>query len=81
MGYLQPRSEALKSALSASKRDAVKPILLTISEASECLRVSRHTMYRLLNERKLPSVRILSRRLIPLTAIETFIAAQAEGTA
>jgi excisionase family DNA binding protein len=68
MGYTQPRSEALKAALSAPKHKTVKPVLLlTIAEASDCLRVSRHTMYRLLNERKLPSIRILSRRLIPLS--------------
>lgn len=79
MGYTQPRSEALKAALGAPKHKTVKPVLLlTIAEASDCLRVSRHTMYRLLNERKLPSIRILSRRLIPLAAIEAFIAAQAE---
>lgn len=81
MVYLRPQSEILKVALGSKKREPNKPMLLTITEAGDCLRVSRHTMYRLLNERKLPSVRILSRRFIPLAAIEAFIATQAEGAA
>jgi excisionase family DNA binding protein len=79
MGSTQPKSDALRQAWQRKKQDAARPTLLTISEVCDCLRVSRHTIYRLLNERKLPSVRILSRRLIPLSAIEAFIAAQAEG--
>jgi excisionase family DNA binding protein len=81
MGSIAPKSDALRQALANKKKEVEKPVLLTITEACDCLRVSRHTIYRLLNERKLPSIRILSRRLIPLAAIEAFIAAQAAGAA
>ena len=80
MGSIQPKSDALKQAWQRKKQESGKPILLTISEASDCLRVSRHTIYRLLNERKLASIRILKRRLVPLKALEDFIAREAEGT-
>ena len=80
MGPIQPKSDALKQAWQRKRHENGKPILLTISEASDCLRVSRHTIYRLLNERKLASIRILKRRLVPLKAVEDFIAREAEGT-
>ena len=80
MGSIQPKSDALKQAWQRKRQENGKPILLTISEASDCLRVSRHTIYRLLNERKLASIRILKRRLVPLKALEDFIAREAEGT-
>ena len=81
MGSTQPKSDALRQAWQRKKQETGRPILLTISEVCDCLRVSRHTVYRLLNERKLPSVHILSRRLVPLAAIEALIAREAEGAA
>lgn len=76
--HIQPNADALKQALTSKREKVKKPILLTIAEASDCLRVSRHTIYRLLNARKIPSVRILSRRLVPLDALEDFIAREVE---
>lgn len=57
-------------------------VLLTIPEACEQLRVSKWSVYRLLGENKLKSVRIRGRRLIPRAEVDNFITAQlAEGTA
>jgi excisionase family DNA binding protein len=76
--HIQPNADALKLALTRKKEKIEKPVLLTIAEASDFLRVSRHTIYRLLNARTIPSVRILSRRLVPLDALEDFIAREVE---
>lgn len=47
----------------------------TVMEAAEYLRVSRQTIYRLLHEGKLRSVRIgLRRTLIPVDAIRELVA-------
>jgi excisionase family DNA binding protein len=79
MGSIAPKSNALKQALACKKKEVGKPVLLTIAETCDCLRISRTSMYRLINERKLASVSILKRRLIPLDAVETFIAQGTEG--
>ena len=79
MGYTRPNSEILRQSLEKPKQHT-RQVLLTIPEACAYLRVSRHTIYRLLNERKLASVRVLRRRLVPLETIESFIAREAEGT-
>lgn len=78
MGYVQPKSEALRQSLGKSKQRAPH-VLLTIPEACDYLRVSRHAIYTLLDGRKLASVRVLSRRLIPLDSIETYVAQKTEG--
>jgi excisionase family DNA binding protein len=75
MEHALPKSEALRQSLGKPKQRA-QHVSLTIPEACEHLRVSKHSIYRLLDERKLSSVRVLSRRLIPLEAIEQFIAHQ-----
>jgi excisionase family DNA binding protein len=55
---------------------------MTLAEAAEYLRTSKWTIYRLLDENQLKSVRIRNRRLIPEVEIERFVAAQlAEGAA
>jgi excisionase family DNA binding protein len=40
------------------------PVLLTISEACEALKISRWSLYQLINKRRLKTVRIKRRRLI-----------------
>lgn len=81
MGYAKPKSTVLAAAIEKPKNQAAN-LLLTIPEACEQLRVSRWSIYRLLNENKLKSVRILGRRLIPRAEMDSFIAAQlAEGAA
>jgi excisionase family DNA binding protein len=40
------------------------PLLLSIPEAAETLRISRWALYQLINKRRLKTVRIRSRRLV-----------------
>lgn len=82
MGYRPlPKSEVLRAALEEKPKQLKRP-LLTLAEAAEYLRTSKWTIYRLLDENQLKSVRIRGRRLIPEVEIEHFIANQlAEGAA
>ena len=54
--------------------------LLTIDEAREILRVSRWTVYRLINERQLETIKIGSRRLVPTDAVRDLIKRLREGS-
>jgi excisionase family DNA binding protein len=47
--------------------------LFSVVEACEQLRISKWTLYRLMRENKLESVKIGSRRLIPASAISEYI--------
>jgi excisionase family DNA binding protein len=54
--------------------DRNEPALLyRISDAASLLGISRSNVYHLLNEGRLTSVRIGSRRLIPRAALESFV--------
>ncbi|MEU4414333.1 excisionase family DNA-binding protein [Nocardia salmonicida] len=53
---------------------------MTILEASEQLRLSRWSVYQLINQRKLVSVKVASRRLVPATEIDRFIKQLVDGT-
>jgi len=80
MGYIhRPKAEALRQGSEKRKQDTGIPILLTIQETQKCLRVSRDTLYRLFNSNELKSVRIKSRRLVRLEAIEEYLANMSEG--
>jgi len=80
MGYIhRPKAEALRQAVEKRKQDSGIPVLLTIQETQKCLRVSRDTLYRLFNSNELKSVRIKSRRLVRLEAIEEYLANTPEG--
>ncbi|PFG75150.1 helix-turn-helix domain-containing protein [Tepidiforma thermophila] len=48
----------------------------TVEEAARLLGISRTLAYRLVKSGKLPSFKVGKRRLIPVTAVETFIAEQ-----
>lgn len=48
-------------------------IILTLDEAAERLKVSKWTVNRLIQERKLASIKIGARRLVPLSDITGFI--------
>ncbi|GAA5158255.1 hypothetical protein GCM10023321_37800 [Pseudonocardia eucalypti] len=54
------------------------PQLLTIDEACRHLRISRWLLYRLIQQRKLTTVQIGRRRLIPADAIARFINSQTD---
>lgn len=79
MGYVRPKADVLRQGWEKRKQDNKKPVLLTVPEVCDCLRVSRYTIYRLLNQRKLASVHVLKRRLVPLEALEDFLSREAEG--
>lgn len=49
------------------------PALLTIDEACQKLRISRWSFYRLIQRRKLQTIRIGRRRLVPEVAIDELI--------
>ncbi len=49
------------------------PVLFTPSEAMEVLGVGKNTMYRLLNSRKLPAIRIGRSWRIPWESLEDYL--------
>jgi excisionase family DNA binding protein len=52
-----------------------QPRVLSIKEAARACGISRATLYRLINDRKLATVKIASRRLIRPEAIEALLSA------
>ncbi|MFD8492269.1 helix-turn-helix domain-containing protein [Amycolatopsis sp. NPDC059657] len=56
----------------------VKPVLLTITEVCAMLRISRWSVYQLINSRRLASVQIGRRRLVELSAIRAMLRAESE---
>lgn len=50
-----------------------EPILYKVSEAARLLGIGRTNMYQLMNDGHITSVRIGHRRLIPRTALNTFV--------
>src|SRR5882762_9808134 len=83
MGYAIPRALALRAPIEKPKHTSLLTTsLLTIEEARAALRVSKWTVYRLVNDRQLETLKIGSRRLIPAHTVEQYIARKlAEGTA
>lgn len=56
------------------------PMLYTLAEATAILRISRWTLHRLIQERRLHTIKIGTRRLVPPEAIRDFITkSAAEG--
>ena len=54
--------------------------LISIDEACEYLGLGRWSVYKLINQNKLKSVKIGKRRLVPMSAIRAFIKSlEAEG--
>ncbi|WP_410171864.1 helix-turn-helix domain-containing protein [Amycolatopsis heterodermiae] len=68
-----PRLFWRRLATPASNEDPHQPLLLTVDEACRALRVSRWTVNQLIRTRKLTTIKIGSRRLVPATAIHTFV--------
>ncbi|MEV8375166.1 helix-turn-helix domain-containing protein [Kribbella sp. NPDC056861] len=49
-------------------------LLLTVTEASDALRISRWALYQLINKRRLKTVQIGRRRLVPTEDLIAFVA-------
>jgi excisionase family DNA binding protein len=49
------------------------PTMLTIQEACAALRVSKWTIYQLIRSRQLATIKIGSRRVVPLAAIQALL--------
>lgn len=70
---LQPRSKALREALEWARLHESEQDLLTVKQACRRLTISRDTAYKLMDSGKLTSIKIGSRRLIPVRAIPQLI--------
>ncbi len=57
----------------ASEAAGLPAALLTLNEAAQVLRISRWTMYQLINKNRLKTVRINERRLITTQDLRQFI--------
>jgi excisionase family DNA binding protein len=55
--------------------------LLKVEEAAEHLNVSRWTVYRLIKERELTSVKVRNGRRVPLESIRSYVAGLIEDAA
>ena len=53
--------------------------LLRVEEAAALLRVSRWTVYRLINERQLISVKVGKSRRVPVESVRAYVAALIEA--
>jgi excisionase family DNA binding protein len=55
--------------------DTVTPVLYRVEEAAEALRVSRGTLYGLIRSGQLDTVKVGSRRLVPVAALHEYVTA------
>jgi excisionase family DNA binding protein len=58
---------------------SIAPLLLAPEQAAETLSISRATLYALLSDGAIQSFRIGKRRVIPVTALEAYIARELES--
>ena len=49
------------------------PVVLTVAEACTVLRISKWTLYELIRSRKLQTVKIGARRVIPMSAVHALL--------
>lgn len=73
----RPRLFWRQAAIRPSSADAA-PVLLTIPEVCAMLRVSRWSVYQLINKRRLKTVQIGRRRLVALSAVHAMLQAESE---
>lgn len=55
--------------------------LLKVEEAADLLKVSRWTVYRLIKERELVSVKVRNGRRVPVESVRSYVAALIEDVA
>jgi len=56
-----------------NKYEPIRPRLLDINEACEALRISRWSMYQLINQRSIKTVRVRGRHLIAPQDLDDFV--------
>lgn len=74
MEEMLPKSTTLRTALQRAKQPASPGGgMLTVEEACQYLRISKWTLYRLIQSGTLRTIKIGSRRLIPMQALQDFV--------
>jgi excisionase family DNA binding protein len=77
---VMPRSLALRQSIGKTNIEQQNSFhLVTIAETCEILRVSKWSVYALLRKRKLESIEIGRRRLIPAASIKRLVEQQLEA--
>jgi excisionase family DNA binding protein len=69
-----------KSSPAAPVSEPAANQVLTINEACQQLRISRWSLYQLIQRRELATIQIGRRRLVPKTAITAFVEQRLEAT-
>jgi len=66
-----------------NRREDLPRLALSPEESAEAIGVGRTTIYELLASERIPSIRVGRRRVVPMWAIEAFLAASSDdhGTA
>jgi excisionase family DNA binding protein len=64
--------------ISCAAEDDAVPLVMTVDEACRALRVSRWSINQLIRTRKLATIKVGRRRLVPVTAIQKFVQAQSD---
>jgi excisionase family DNA binding protein len=69
----EPRAESRKP-------EDLSPLLLTVDEAAQLIRISRSKLYELLQRREIPSIAIGRSRRIPAEGLRNWVTAQASAS-
>jgi excisionase family DNA binding protein len=69
----EPKSSILRNAMKSGPQPLGAREVFTVPEACDYLRISKWTLYRLMNSHKLKTLKIGTRRLIRRDALETLM--------
>lgn len=75
-----PGLEAVPDSAAIAGRTNGWPLLLTVSEAAEKLKIGRASMYALVASREVPSITIGRSRRIPLRQLESWVEQRTRST-
>jgi excisionase family DNA binding protein len=68
------------STMALNGGSAVEPLLYEVDEAAQALRLSRTRIYELIRSKRLRTVKLGRRRLIPVTALTEYVASLPEAS-